>query len=402
MRWLLWILGLAAAATGLVLLAGFNSGYVLIALPGRRIELSLNLALLLSAAVFSLGYLLLRFIVTAAELPARVARLRAARRKDVAQGALLEALREFFAGRYARAEKNALRAADLGAEQDIAMVIAANSAHGLRARDRRDAHLDRLPANSPALPPATVVSRARMLLDDHRPEDALAALARLPVRHTAALRLELRARQRLGQWEQVPALIDQLEKRGVFGAGQADIERRHAWRQLIQRRAGDAAALATVWRGIPDRHRREGAVAAAGAAAFAGLGRFAEAQAIIEQGLEQEWDGVLVYQYGDCAAPEALRRIERAERWLRDHRSDAVLLLTLGRLCAEQQLWGKAQSYLEASIAIEPTRTAHLVLAQLHAKLGRMEEAARHYRASLDQALSQLERVTGGRRRRPV
>lgn len=402
MRWLLWILGLAAAATGLVLLGEFTSGYVLVALPGRRIELSLNLALLLVAGSFVVLYLLLRFVFAAIELPARVAGLRAARRREAGHEALLEALREFFAGRYARAEKNAERATDLGVAPDVAALVAANSAHGLRARDRRDAHLDRAQPDAAGRSPATVISRARMLLDDRRPEDALAALAMLPVRHTAALRLELRARQRLGQWEQVPALIDQLEKRRVFGAGQADIERRHAWRQLIQRHAGDAAALTAVWRGIPDRHRREAAVAAAAAAAFAGLGRFAEAQTAIEQGLEQEWDGSLVHQYGDCAGADVLHRIERAERWLKDHRNDGALLLALGRLCATQQLWGKAQSYLEASIAVEPTHTAHLELARLHEKLGRAEAAARHYRASLDQALSQLGRATGGRRRRPV
>jgi len=45
-------------------------------------------------------------------------------------------------------------------------------------------------------------------------------------------------------------------------------------------------------------------------------------------------------------------------------------LLTLGRLCAPLELWGKAQSYLDASIAIEPTYTAHLVLAQLRTVSG--------------------------------
>ena len=47
--------------------------------------------------------------------------------------------------------------------------------------------------------------------------------------------------------------------------------------------------------------------------------------------------------------------IERAESWLKQHPDDAALLLTLGRLCAQQELWGKAQSYLDASIAVEPT-----------------------------------------------
>ena len=81
---------------------------------------------------------------------------------------------------------------------------------------------------------------------------------------------------------------------------------------------------------------------------------------------------------------------------------DGVLLLTLGRLCARQELWGKAQNYLEASMSLEPTYTAYLALAQLHDQLGNADAARRHYRASLDLAVAQLRQITGGRRRTPL
>lgn len=398
MRWLIWILGLGALATGLTLLAVNNSGYVLIVMPDQRIELSLNFALVLMVCGFIALYLLLRLLITAVELPSRVARLRAARRRESAQVTLIEALREFFAGRYARAEKAATRAVDLGTPEDAGIVVAAHAAHGLRAQARRDAYLERMPDGDGL----KAISSAQMLLDDRRPEDALAALAMLPVKHTAALRLELRARQRIGQWDLVPALIDQLEKRSVFSADQADAERRHAWRQLIERQSGDAAGLAALWKRVPERYRCETSVAAAAAGAFHGQGMTAEAQAIIERSLEDEWDSALVNLYGECRSAETLRQIECAERWLRQHHKDGVLLLALGRLCAQQQLWGKAQSYFEASIAVEPTYSAHLELAQLNDRLDRADEARKHYRASLELAVGQIRRTSGGRRRRPV
>jgi HemY protein len=398
-RWLLWIIGLAGAATALTLAGGANDGYVLIALPGRRIELSLNLAVVLLALGFVAAYALLRLLFTALALPARVAALRARRRSEGAQHALLDALRDFFTGRFARAEKGALRAIDLGAAADVGAAVAAHAAHGLRERARRDAHLERLEDGAA---PIRAVARARMLLDDQRPEEALAALAALPVKHTAALRLELRARQRLGQWELAPALIDQLEKRGVFGADQADVERRHAWRQMIGREASDAAALAALWKRLPERYRRDAGIAGAAAAALQAMNEHEQARAILEAALEAEWDPALVQLYGEQPAADALRRIEQAERWLETRREDAALLLALGRLCAREQLWGKAQSYLEASIAVEPTYTAHLELARLHERLERGDEARRHYRSSLELAVAQLQRASGGRRRRPV
>jgi len=402
MRWLLWIIGLAAAATALTLLGGNNEGYVLIALPGRRIELSLNLAVTLAILGFVAAYVLLRLLFTAIALPRRVAELRARRRAEGAQQALLEALRDFFAGRLARAEKGVLRAVESGAAADVGAAVAAHAAHGLRATGRRDAHLERLESQGAATAPIAAVARARMLLDDQQPEQALAALAALPARHTAALRLELRARQRLAQWELAPALIDQLEKRGVFGAEQADVERRHAWLQMIRRQSGDEAALAALWKRVPERYRRDASIAGAAAAALQAMHESGQARAILEAALETDWDAALIQLYGEQPGNDALRRIEQAERWLKTRREDAGLLLALGRLCALQQLWGKAQSYLEASIAVEPTYTAHLELARLHERLEHGDEARRHYRVSLELALKELQRASGGRRRRPV
>ena len=103
--------------------------------------------------------------------------------------------------------------------------------------------------------------------------------------------------------------------------------------------------------------------------------------------------------YGECEGGDAVKRIERAEAWLKQHPGDAALLLTLGRLCADRGLWGKAQSYLEASLAIEPTHSAHFAAAQLQERLGNADAARRHYRESLGLALVQLKAATGGRRR---
>lgn len=400
MRWLIWILLLCALAVGLTLLAQMNTGYVLVALPGRRIELSLNFALILAASCFVALYLLVRLLVTMIELPGRVTRLRETRRGEKAHDTLIEALQDYFAGRYGRAENAANRAMELGAPVNVGAVIAARAAHELRAPERRDAYLARL-AVDPAKPDAAkVVSEARILLDERRPEEALAALAALPKKHTAALRLELRARQRAGLWEFVPALIDQLEKRSVFSEERADAERRHAYSQWIERKAADADLLNEVWRRVPERYRKDTAVAAAAASAFHALGLCGEAQAIIERSLDVEWDSGLVNLYGECGASETVRQIERAERWLKDHREDGSLLLALGRLCAQQRLWGKAQSYLEASLSIEPTYSAHLELARLHDRIERADDARRHYRASLELATGLLNRTSGGRRRR--
>ena len=93
-----------------------------------------------------------------------------------------------------------------------------------------------------------------------------------------------------------------------------------------------------------------------------------------------EFDGVSK-KYGDRTVLSGLSfRIERGERWLVGHNRDPELLASLGRLCAQAELWGKARSFLEASLSFEETRAAHLELARLAERLGDPQEAQRHFR----------------------
>jgi HemY protein len=221
----------------------------------------------------------------------------------------------------------------------------------------------------------------------------------LPEKHTAALRLELKAQQQAKNWEQALQLVDQLERRSVFDATQAAQLRRYAHTENLKRKALDQRALDECWQKIPAAQKRDVKIAAAAAQCYLALGGVAQAQQIMEQALAMEWDSELVGLYADCAGADTIRQIERAEQWLKSNRRDAVLLLTLGRLCARQELWGKAQNYLEASISVEPLYTAHLALAELHDRLGNADAARRHYRESLDLAVGQLKQMSGGRRR---
>ena len=401
MKTAIWIVGIAALAVALTLAARYNTGHAQLVLPSYRIELSLNLLLVLAAAAFAIGYFAVRTVSAALVLPRRVREYRLARRREKARSALLEALHEFFAGRYGRAEKAAAASLEAGEQPVLSAVLAARSAHQLRARERRDGYLAAA-ASAPDEQLARLVTEAELAVDDRRHEDALDLLQRLPRRHSAALRLELKAHQQLRNWEQVLALTEELRRRNAFDATQAEQVRRHALAENLKRRLLDSQALEEAWNRLPDADRSDRRVAAAAAQCFIALGGGKRARRIIEQALESDWDGELVRLYGESGGGDTVACIERAEGWLASHPRDATLLLTLGRLCAEQELWGKAQSYLDASIAIEPSHTAHLAAAQLQETLGNAEAARRHYREALDLALAQLREATGGRRRRPL
>lgn len=402
MRWVFWILGLFACAVAIALALRFNTGYALLVWPPYRVELSLNLALLLLVAGFAVVYLLLRFTFGAIGLPAKVREFRERRRRENARTMMLVALQAFFEGRYGRAEKAAASAIESSESPALGAVLAARAAHELRHYEQRDSYLARAEKLAPDDGAMRIIASAEMLLDERRFQDALLALKALPEKHTTALRLELKAQQQARNWEQTLPLIDQLERRGVFDASRAGQLRRYAHAENLKRNALERHSLEEYWQKIPAQQKRDAKVSAAAAQCFMALNDCAQANRIIEQALEVEWDSELVGLYAECVGSEATRQIERAEKWLKNNPRDAVLLLVLGKLCAQQELWGKAQSYFEASISVEPMYSAHLALAQLHERLGNPDAARRHYRASLELATAQLKQMTGGRRRTSI
>lgn len=390
MKTLFGLIALFALAVGLVVAARYNDGYALIVLPPYRVEIALNLLLVLLAAMFVVLYSLVRLVSGAVQMPARVLQYRLARRREKAQSSLIAALEAYFEGRYAKAEQAALQSIELGEHARLSAVLAARAAHELRAYDRRDRHLERAMRGAPEDDPLRIVTEAELLLDERRPQDALETLKSLPRKHTAALRLELKGQQQARQWDQVAALVNELERRSVFDAGEAGKLRTHAIAESLRRKGRDAHALDEIWKTLPEAQKRETPIALAAAQCYIALGRGAEALAIVEQSLASAWDSELVALYPECAGRDTVKQIERAEGWLRDHPRDGALLLALGRLCARQALWGKSQSYLEAAISTEPTYAGHLELAQLHEQLGNIDAARRHERESLRLALLKL------------
>jgi HemY protein len=176
-----------------------------------------------------------------------------------------------------------------------------------------------------------------------------------------------------------------MGKRGVLPEVAATQLQLTAQVEALRQQAGDAPGLAERWQHTEDK--LDARVARTAAQLFIALGDCRRAHEIVEAALEAEWDEQLILLYGECLGADVLAQIERAEKWLKARPRERALLLTLGRLCLQQELWGKAQSYLEASLSEEPSRSAHVALAQLFDRIGKPQDANRHYRASTEARL---------------
>jgi HemY protein len=201
----------------------------------------------------------------------------------------------------------------------------------------------------------------------------------------------LRALQGAGRYAEIPPLVDQLVKRKVYGVREGEFVRAAAHAQELAARVLDGEGLRAYWAKLSDAEQRMPKIARAAARSFIALGGDREAAELLGRSLEREWNSDLVALYAQCRPADGAPQLEQAERWLALHSGDATLLYALGVLCERAQLWGKAQTYLEASLALDDTWRTRVALGELCGRIGRDAEANAQLAAALKLALAELE-----------
>src|SRR5438105_15900387 len=395
MRSLVWLLAVFATAVALVILGRVDAGYVLFVYPPYRVEVTMFFFALAAAASFAILYAGVRLLGQILALPATVRAYRARRRRERAHGALAAALQAYYEGRYRRAERQAALAYEMGPVPGLAALLAARASHQMRNFQDRDRWLERADTAGDEFQTARLVSRAELALEERdfaAARDALRRLQSEGPRHIATARMLLRAERGAGAWDEVLRLAGQLVKRDAIAPALAEEYKVQANVELLERSADDAGAFERRWRAIPPRDQLHPRVAAAAARHATALGKASLGREIVEKALSAEWSSRLIALYGELPAQvppaergeEARVRIERGERWLAERSRDPELLAALGRLCAQAELWGKAKSFLEASLSFEESRGAHLELARLTEHLGQAADSQHHFRRAAE------------------
>ena len=375
-----------AAAVGLALAMHFNPGNVVVFFPPYRVDLSLNLFLLLAVVAFVFLYGLVRLAFRTMELPQRVADYRRRQREVRATRALRGALQAFLEGRFGHAEKLAQQAREWPDNVGLASLIGARSAHRMSEYARRDEWFAGV-ANDESLKAARLMTEADCLIDQREVGRALEVVRQLHAagaRHIQSLRLALRAHRYAGDWAEVLRLVRVLGKRDAVHPVAAREIKTQAYAALLAERA-DAHALGLFWQEVPSADRLVPEIALVGARAFNRAGLAFQARLILEAALSANWDERLLREYVHCTEPNPVVQIERAERWLRDHPTDLTLHYVLGVLCARAQLWGKARQHLADALASPDTdlvRATRRELALVFEAIGQTDEAASHFRAA--------------------
>jgi len=408
MRAALWLIVLFALAAAAAWLAGNNQGVVTLFLFPHRVDISLNLALLLVFSFVLLVVLVQRALGAFLALPKRAQLWRLQQKERASHAAMLDAIGHFMAGRFLRARKAALQTLDkeallhgAGVTLDhavslraLAHIMAAESSHALQDKVQREHHWDQAMLQLQAgqgigrqswLEGAQLRS-ARWLLDDRDAAASLACLQNLPPavgRRMVAMRLHLKAARLAGQPAQALETALLLAKHRAFSPVAAESLVTRLILELIEQ-THDVDVLQRVWLRLTPSQRHLPDVAAEAVLRCLKLGGKAATARLWLQDLwapvqapPANWSAHQLLQVVlafDACLPgldeeDAFAWLSRVESAQQSQPRAPHLQYLAGMLCLRHRLWGKAQSLLTLAVknlqAPPLQRKAWIALAEL-------------------------------------
>jgi HemY protein len=381
MRFGLWALtGLLLGAVAAHFLLPDN-GYVLVNFRGYVIEMSVPALVIVLVG----GYWAVRVLVGVWRLPAHLGERLAERRQRGALRRLTNALVGMVEGDWRKGERLLTSGLKSSESPLVNYLLAARAAQQQGAASRRDEWLQIAHQEMPEAEVAVLLTQAELQFEAGELERALATLRRLEEIHPGhpmSLALLARTYRALEDWT---GLVGLLPKLGAARLSSGDVTALAA--EAIERHLADKAPtpeeLAALWASVPSELRIEPELVRVHALARERAGEGEAAEQELRAAIRRHWDPGLIDAYGHVSSADPARQLRRAEAWLEQHPEDSVLLLTAARLCIRNELWGKARSYLESSLALTPQPDAYALYGRLLTRLGEQDGAARAYRSGL-------------------
>ena len=373
MRGLIWIIVLFAVAVAIAMGASLYNGNVYVVVEQTMLRINLHAFILGLLALVIVLYLLVRLIAGILHVPGRMQRFGVARQGRQAAAALNNAGLAFFEGKFQKAEQEAAKVLankEAGDNRTLALMMGAHAADQMddtALRDRYLKDIETLPAKKQLSRYLLLAESALGRRDYPAAENHLNAAAQINPSLTRLVRLQLRYAFDHGNALEVLDKTAKLQKAGAINDYEAGQYQSWAYRRLLAL-VRDGGGLKACLKRIPDE-QKAGELCAVIAEKYVHLGLYSQAVKWVAHYYPHTRQAELLepfvqsVRYLDDKAQR--KAIDLADGWLQAQPNDAQLLMFLGELAYSKQLWGKAQGYLEASLAISPSVQARLALAKV-------------------------------------
>jgi len=374
------------AAVTFVIIAKRYPGYVLIDVSDWTIEANLILVIVAIVGLFIASHYALRLFSGVSALPKGLRFRQSRRQSEKADQNLVLGLIKLAECKWSEAEQLLNRFSHTARTPLLNYLGAARAAHELGAYDRRDQYLKLAHQAMPEAQIAVGLTQAELQLSQEQKEQALATLRHLQSvdpKNIKVLRSLGRLYQQLGDWENLIQQCQLMRKSKAVSEEKVQSLEKTAYLAVMKANVLRNEPVQNTWYRLPKNLQQDEEVLRLYVEYLTEQNSNDIAEPLIRNFLKKKWNQHLIKLYGIIRGADPQQQLSFAESLLEQQEKDAVLLLTLGRLCIRSSLWGKARNYLEASIGAAPSAEAYAELGHLLERLGERDAAMENYRRGL-------------------
>lgn len=388
MRLVLTILLVLSAALGLGIFLENNPGRLVFSYGDVMVQTSFAFFVIVAVIVFIALYYLFSLIGNLLRLPRDLERWSTHRRTRRSEKYLTQGFLGLVEGNWQAAEQAFRKGAAYSRQPMVNYLGAARAAQQQGAITQRDNYLRLAHEFSGGSTVAVGLTQAELQLSQQQTEQAYATLRHLDTDKSGQVQAKLmllEASSELKEWQQVLDLLRGFGRGKLLPKEKIKSQQLQAYAGLLQQagKSIDQYKLQAEWNKIPKKLKNELYLIEAYVRERLRFPDTDDCERLIRQTLKRKWDSVMVGLYGVVVASNQAKQLVFAERMLTAHAADTMLLLTLGRLCKRQSLWGKAKTYLQECIDIQASPEAYQELASLLEQQGEHNAAAECYQKGL-------------------
>ena len=360
---------------------GEDAGYVKMQWRGRVLQTSFIGLLMIFAAL----YFLIRATVHFFRMPKKFGQKVKEINQNSARKRLTQGMIDVSEGNFSQAEKRLTKSANKSETPLLNYLNAARAAQAQGKSDRRDKWLKQAYENTPEAAKAILLTQAELQLEADEFELSLATLQKLEELspgHKQSLRLQAKLYDRLEDWSQLRDLVPKLRQYKSFTKDSIDKISLTANTEILID-ATNLEKLNSAWNALDKTTHTQAKLIAAYATGLINFGENKQAETIVNSALKRHWDEDLLDCYANLTEMDASKQLAQVEKWLKKRGESPALLQVAAKLCMRAKLWGKARSYIEASLAIEATPERYQLHGELMQQLGDTDLASDAFKNGL-------------------
>ena len=391
---ILMVVVVAAVSGALILLQ--DPGYALFSYAGVTVETTLSMLFVLAVIGFVGIIVTVRLVKLTVFLPDHMYAWGQRRREQRVQQYFYKGLRALAEGRWKKAEKLLVTSVKHSELPLLNYLAAARAAQHMGSHEKRDHYLQLAMKSDEQSDLATELTQAELLLVQGQREQALATLNSLVEKdpHNAFVKeMLLTVYQQLGEWKRLKEKLPEFRKLDIISERDADELELETLLHLVRDNVlqKDVSNLQASWDALTKKQKSNAVLIQEYAKQFISLNNDDKAEYLLSDAIKRQWNKNLVYLYGQVKSSLPDQQLKLAESWTKSHARDAIVNLSLGRICMRNKLWGKARIYLEKSIELGARAETYFELGALLEHLEDKDASLLCYRNGLKLAVNDID-----------